>query len=104
VTGSEPRRLAWLSCLPVVAFVLLGGGLAFADAMSGSVDVPPGGSLRDPVMDLLVPAAQDVIGAAVDRGRRAALKDVDLWTGDNHFSRFARGCRLIPEGVPRMRA
>ena len=28
----------------------------------------------------------------------------DLWTGDNHFARFARGCRLIPEGVPRMRA
>jgi hypothetical protein len=55
------------------------------DAMSGRVDIPPGGSLRDALMDLLVPDAQDVIGAAGDRGRRATLKDVDFWIGDNHF-------------------
>jgi hypothetical protein len=53
--------------------------------MSGRVDVPPGGSLRDALMDLLVPDAQDVVGAAADRGRRAALKDVDFWIGDGHF-------------------
>ncbi len=55
------------------------------DAMSGRVDVPPGASLRDTLMELLVPDAQDVLGAAGDRGRRAALKDVDFWIGDNHF-------------------
>ncbi len=59
------------------------------DAMSGRVEVPPGGSLRDALMELLVPDAQDVLGAAVDRGRRTALKDVDFWIGDKHF-RVAR--------------
>jgi hypothetical protein len=55
------------------------------DAMSGRVDVPPGGSLRDTLKDLLVPDAQDVVSAAGDRGRQAALKNVDFWIGDNHF-------------------
>ena len=55
------------------------------EAMSGRVDVPPGATLRDALMDLLVPDAQDVVGAARDRGRAAALKDVDFWIGDSHF-------------------
>jgi hypothetical protein len=55
------------------------------DAMSGRAEVPPGGSLRDTLMDLLVPDAQDVVGAARDRGRSVALKDVDFWIGDGHF-------------------
>jgi len=55
------------------------------DAMSGRVDVPPGGALKDALKDLLVPDAQDVVGAAADQGRRAALKDVDFWIGDAHF-------------------
>jgi hypothetical protein len=59
------------------------------DAMSGRVDVPPGGTLRDALMDLLVPDAQDVVAAAADRGRSSALKDVDFWIGDGHF-RIAR--------------
>jgi hypothetical protein len=55
------------------------------ESMSGRVEVSPGGSLRDALMDLLVPDAQDVVGAAGERGRRAALKDVDFWIGDGHF-------------------
>jgi len=55
------------------------------DPMSGHVDVPAGGSLRDALMDLLVPDAQDVVAEAGDRGRTAALKDVDFWIGDKHF-------------------
>ena len=55
------------------------------EAMSGHVDVPPGGTLRDALVDLLVPDAQDVISAAGDRGRQAALKNVDFWIGDAHF-------------------
>ena len=59
------------------------------EATNGRVDVPPGGTLRDTLLDLLVPDAQDVVDAACDRGRRAALKDVDFWIGNDHF-RFAR--------------
>lgn len=55
------------------------------EAMSGRVEVPPGGSLRDALMDLLVPDAQDVVGLARDRGRPATLKDVDFWIADGHF-------------------
>ena len=59
------------------------------EAMSGRVELAPGGTLREALMDLLVPDAQDVVGAARERGRTAALKDVDFWIGDGHF-RVAR--------------
>jgi hypothetical protein len=55
------------------------------EAMVGRVDVPAGGSLKDALMDLLVPDAQDVIGESRDRGRTAAIKDVDFWIGERHF-------------------
>jgi hypothetical protein len=55
------------------------------EAMSGHVDIAPGGTIRDALMDLLVPDAQDVVGEASDRGRPAALKDVDFWIGEGHF-------------------
>jgi len=55
------------------------------EAMSGHVDVAVGGSLKEALMDLLVPDAQDVIEEARDRGRTVAIKDVDFWIGDRHF-------------------
>ena len=62
------------------------------ETMTGRVDIPPGGTLRDALMDLLVPDAQDVVGAAGERGRSSTMKDVDFWIGDNHF-------RVPREGV-----
>lgn len=55
------------------------------EGMSGRVDVPLGVALKEVLMDLLVPDAQDVVGEARDRGRAAAMKDVDFWIGDRHF-------------------
>src|SRR5438552_1529970 len=55
------------------------------EGMSGRVDVPAGGSLKDVLMDLLVPDAQDVIGQARESGKAAAIKDADCWIGDRHF-------------------
>jgi hypothetical protein len=55
------------------------------ETMSGRVEIAAGGSLKDALMDLLVPDAQDVVGEARDRGRVVALKDVDFWVGDRHF-------------------
>lgn len=68
----------------------------FAEAMRGHVDVPAGGSLNDVLMDLLVPDAQDALGEARDRGRAAALKDVDFWIGNRHF----RVSHEDPSGSP----
>jgi hypothetical protein len=81
---------------PVTRFTLTwepgAGEAAFAqtrdgseDGIKGRVDVPPGGALKDVLMDLLVPDAQDVIEQAREGGRAVALKDVDFWIGDRHF-------------------
>lgn len=56
-----------------------------SDAMCGRVNVPPGGTLREALMDLLVPDAQDVVCTACEQGRQATLRQVDFWIGDGHF-------------------
>jgi len=55
------------------------------EGMSGRVDVPPGGALKDVLMDLLVPDAQDVVEQAREEGKKAAFEDVDFWIGERHF-------------------
>ncbi len=55
------------------------------DPMSGNVDVPAGGALKDVLMDLLLPDARDVVDQAREDGRAASMKDVDFWIGDRHF-------------------
>ena len=55
------------------------------DQMSGRVDVPPGGALKDVLMELLVPDARDVVDLAREDGKTASMKDVDFWIGDRHF-------------------
>lgn len=55
------------------------------DPMSGNVDVPAGGALKDVLMDLLVPDARDVVDQAVEDGKAASIKDVEFWIGDRHF-------------------
>ena len=68
------------------------GEAAFAQTRDGSeegikgrVDVSAGQALRDVLMDLLVPDAQDVVEEAREDGRVVALKDVDFWIGEGHF-------------------
>jgi hypothetical protein len=56
------------------------------EGMTGSVEVPAGGSLKDALRGLLIPDAADVVGEAQDRGKAARMKDVDFWIGDQHFS------------------
>lgn len=55
------------------------------EGMSGGVDVPPGGSLKDVLRSLLIPDAQDVVEQAVESGKSTRMKDVDFWIGDQHF-------------------
>ena len=55
------------------------------DGMSGNVEVPPGGSLKDVLRGLLIPDAQDVVDLAREEGKTAAMKDVDFWIGEQHF-------------------
>lgn len=56
------------------------------EGMSGRVDVPPGGSLKEVLRDLLIPDAQDVVEQARERGKNVRMKDVDFWIGEQHFS------------------
>jgi hypothetical protein len=63
------------------------------EGMDGRVDVPPGGSLKDVLMSLLVPDAEDVVGQARESGRAATIEGVDFWIGDRHF-------RVAPEDLP----
>jgi len=56
------------------------------EGMSGRVDVPAGGSLKDVLRDLLVPDAEDVLEQARDQGKKVRMKDVDFWIGEHHFS------------------
>jgi len=55
------------------------------DGMSGSVDVPSGGTLKDVLRGLLIPDAQDVVSQAGEEGKSTTMKDVDFWIGDQHF-------------------
>ena len=55
------------------------------DEMSGHVDVPQGATLKDVLMDLLVPDAQDVVDLARESGRATSMEGVDFWIGDQHF-------------------
>lgn len=55
------------------------------DGMTGSVDVPPDGSLKEALRGLLVPDAQDVVDLAREEGKSISLKDVDFWIGEEHF-------------------
>lgn len=56
------------------------------EGMSGRVDVPAGGSLKEALRDLLIPDAQDVVEQARERGKSVRMKDVDFWIGDQHFA------------------
>jgi hypothetical protein len=53
--------------------------------MSGNVDVPSDGTLKDVLKGLLIPDAQDVVGQAREDGKSTSMKDVDFWIGDQHF-------------------
>jgi hypothetical protein len=55
------------------------------EAMSGSVDVPADGSLKDVLKGLLIPDAQDVVSQAREDGKAATMQGVDFWIGDQHF-------------------
>ena len=56
-----------------------------SEDMSGHVDVPAGGALKEVLKELLIPDAEDVVGEACDKGKTLKLKDVDFWIGDQHF-------------------
>jgi hypothetical protein len=55
------------------------------EGMSGNVDVPSEGTLKDVLKGLLIPDAQDVVGQARENGKTTTMKDVDFWIGDQHF-------------------
>ena len=55
------------------------------EGMSGSVDVPPDGNLKDVLKGLLIPDAQDVVSQAREDGKTTTMKDVDFWIGNQHF-------------------
>jgi len=55
------------------------------EGMSGNVDVPSDGTLKDVLRGLLIPDAQDVVGQACEDGKSTKMKDVDFWIGDQHF-------------------
>jgi hypothetical protein len=55
------------------------------EGLSGNVDVPPDGTLKDVLKGLLIPDAQDVVSQAREDGKSVAMKDVDFWIGDQHF-------------------
>jgi hypothetical protein len=76
--------LTWEPGAPQAAFVQTRDG-ADDDGMTGHVDVPATSSLKDILMDLLVPDARDVVGQALEQGKSASMKDVDFWIGDRHF-------------------
>jgi hypothetical protein len=55
------------------------------EGISGNVDVPSDGSLKDVLKGLLIPDAQDVVSQAREDGKSTTMKDVDFWIGDQHF-------------------
>jgi hypothetical protein len=55
------------------------------EGISGTVDVPPDGNLKEVLKGLLIPDAQDVVSQYCEEGRPLTLKGVDFWIGDQHF-------------------
>ena len=76
--------LTWAPGAGEAAFILSRDG-SHDDRMAGNGDVPAGGALKDVLMDLLLPDAQDVVDQAREDGKAASMKDVDFWIGDRHF-------------------
>lgn len=55
------------------------------ESLSGNVDVPAEGTLKEVLKGLLIPDAQDVVSQAREDGKSTAMKDVDFWIGEQHF-------------------
>ena len=56
------------------------------EGMSGSIDLPPDGNLKEALKGLLVPDALDVVDQIRDKGKAVSLEEVDFWIGDQHFN------------------
>ena len=86
IVGDPVTRftLTWEPGAHLAAFVQTRDGSG-DEPMTGNVDVPAGGALKDILMDLLVPDARDVVDQAREDGRATSMKDVDFWIGDRHF-------------------
>jgi hypothetical protein len=76
--------LTWEPGAELAAFVQLRDGSG-EGPMTGNVDVPTGGALKDVLRDLLVPDARDVVEQALEDGKSVSMKNVDFWIGDAHF-------------------
>jgi hypothetical protein len=56
------------------------------EGMSGTIDLPADGNLKEALKGLLVPDAEDVISQANEQSRPMKLRDVDFWIGEQHFN------------------
>jgi hypothetical protein len=90
-TGEPVTRitLTWEPGAAEAGYTQTVEGAEEEEGISGNVDVPADGNLKDVLKGLLIPDAQDVVSQARDDGKAVTMNGVDFWIGDQHFKASA---------------